>query len=139
MFLFAAPAVGALFLCLLSPSWALAQTAGSIKTGSALALPVLNLAEAMRIAEQRSQGLQSQAWVAVAARQRAVAAGQRPDPVLRLGLDDVPVEGGSHQRLTREGSTARSIGIAQALPNAAKRVAQRERFEQEALLALSQR
>jgi len=139
MFSFAAPAVGALFFCLLGAPWALAQTAGSVETASALASPALSLAEAMRVAEQRSQGLQSQTWVADAARQRAVAAAQRPDPMLRLGLDDVPVEGGSNQRLTREMSTARSIGIAQALPSATKREARRERFEQEALLALSQR
>ena len=139
MFSFAAPAVGALLLCLLSPSWALAQTTGLVKNVSALESPSLSLVETMRVAEQRSQGLRAQESRADAARQRAVAASQRPDPVLRLGLDDVPVEGGSSQRLTREGSTARSIGIAQALPTAAKRMAQRERFEQEALLALSQR
>lgn len=135
----AAPVVGALFFCWLGAPWALAQTAGSVDTVSALASPALSLAEAMRIAEQRSQGLRSTAWAAAAARQRAVAAGQWPDPVLRLGLDDVPVEGGSNQRLTREGSTARSIGITQALPSAAKREAMRACFEQEALLALSQR
>jgi cobalt-zinc-cadmium efflux system outer membrane protein len=139
MFAFAAPAVGALFLCLVSPPWAMAQTARLIENVSALEPPPLGLVEAMRVAEQRSQALQSQQSRSDAARQRAVAAGQRPDPVLRLGLDNVPVQGGTSQRLTREPTTARSIGIAQALPSATKREARRERFEREALLALSQR
>jgi outer membrane protein TolC len=139
MFLFAAPAVGALFLFLLNPSWALAQTTGLGKNVSALESPSLSLIDAMRVAEQRSQGLRAQESRADAARQRAVAAGQRPDPVLRLGLDNVPVEGGSSRLLTREPTTARSIGLVQTLPGVAKRNARRERFEQEALLALSQR
>jgi cobalt-zinc-cadmium efflux system outer membrane protein len=139
MFAFAAPAVGALFLCLVSPPWAMAQTTRLIENVSALEPLPLGLVEAMRVAEQRSQALQSQQSRSDAARQRAVAAGQRPDPVLRLGLDNVPVQGGTSQLLTREPTTARSIGIAQALPSATKREARRERFEQEALLALSQR
>lgn len=139
MFAFAAPVVGALFFCLLSPPGALAQTTPLVENVSALEPPPLGLVEAMRVAEQRSQALQSQQSRSDAARQRAVAAGQRPDPVLRLGLDNVPVQGGTSQLLTREPTTARSIGIAQALPSATKREARRERFEQEALLALSQR
>jgi outer membrane protein TolC len=139
MFSFSVPVVGALFLCLLSPSWALAQTTGLVENVSALESPPLGLVESMRVAEQRSQGLRSQASRSDAARQRAVAAGQRPDPVLRLGLDNVPVEGGSSRLLTREPTTARSIGLVQTLPGAAKRDARRERFEQDALLALSQR
>jgi cobalt-zinc-cadmium efflux system outer membrane protein len=124
---------------LVSPPWAMAQTTRLIENVSALEPPPLGLVEAMRVAEQRSQALQSQQSRSDAARQRAVAAGQRPDPVLRLGLDNVPVQGGTSQLLTREPTTARSIGIAQALPRATKREARRERFEQEALLALSQR
>jgi outer membrane protein TolC len=139
MLSFAAPAFGALFFFLLSPAPALAQTGGSVENVLALESPPLGLVEAMRVAEQRSQGLRSQESAAHAARQRAVAAGQRPDPVLRLGLDNVPVEGGSSQLLTRGPTTARSVGLTQTLPSAAKRDAMRERFEQEALLALSQR
>lgn len=139
MFRFAAPACGVLFLALLSPLVALAQAAGSAEFVSPLVSAPLSLSDAMQAAEQRSRSLPAQLSKANAAGQRAVAAGQRPDPVLRLGLDNVPVEGGSNQRFTREPTTARSIGIAQALPNAAKREARRQRFEQEALLALSQR
>jgi outer membrane protein TolC len=74
----------------------------------------------------------------LAARERAVAAGQRPDPVLRVGLDNVPIEGSTTHLLTREPTTARSIGINQALPDAAKRAARSDRFEQVARLADAQ-
>ena len=139
MFRFSASACGALLLALLSPPGALAQSTGSTETVSTLASAPLSLSDAMQAAETRSQSLPAQEWRAIAAQQRAVAAGQRPDPVLRLGLDNVPVEGGSSQRFTREPTTARSIGIVQALPGVAKREARRERFEQEAALALSRR
>ncbi len=77
--------------------------------------------------------------MAAAAQARAVAAGQRPDPVLRLGLDNVPVEGSGSQRFTREPITARSIALSQTLTGAAKRTARSERYTQEARLALSRR
>lgn len=139
MFRFAVSACGALFLALLGPPGALAQAAGSAEVLSSRVQAPLSLSDAMQAAESRSQSLPAQQWKADAALQRAVAAGQRPDPVLRLGLDNVPVEGGSSQRFTREPTTARSIGINQTLPGLAKREARRERFEQEATLALSLR
>ena len=88
---------------------------------------------------QRSTALPAQDAAAESARQRAVAAAQRPDPVLRVGLDNVPVEGGSTSWLTREPTTARSIGLVQALPDAAKRSARAAVFEREAEQALAQR
>lgn len=97
----------------------------------------LSLVSAMQLAEQRSQALVAQSLMANAAQERAVAAGQRPDPVLRLGLDNVPVQGGSSGRFTREPTTARSIALSQTLTGEAKRLARSERYTQEASLALS--
>jgi outer membrane protein, heavy metal efflux system len=99
----------------------------------------LSLAEAQAAAMQRSQALPAQAAAADAARQRAVAAAQRPDPVLRLGLDNVPVEGGGPSLLTREATTARSLGLVQALPDADKRKARAQVYEREADQALARR
>jgi outer membrane protein TolC len=105
---------------------------------TAVADPALDLATAMALADTLSQAVPAQQAAALAARERAVAAGQRPDPVLRIGLDNVPIEGSTTHLLTREPTTARSIGINQALPDAAKRAARSDRFEQVARLADAQ-
>ncbi|MEO5734315.1 MAG: TolC family protein [Rubrivivax sp.] len=99
----------------------------------------LTLSAALAAAESRSMALPAQTAAALAARERAVAAGQRPDPVLRLGLDNVPIQGGTEHILTREPTTARSIGIVQALPDSAKRQARTRRFEQDARVADARR
>ncbi|HEY0822551.1 MAG TPA: TolC family protein, partial [Ramlibacter sp.] len=75
------------------------------------------------------------AAAATAARERAVAAGQRPDPVLRLGISNLPIEGPDRFSLTREGMTMRNIGVMQELTRGDKLAARTRRFEQEALAA----
>jgi hypothetical protein len=60
-------------------------------TGAARAQVPLSLTEALRVAEARSPQLASAEYAATAARERGVAASQLPDPVLRLGLDNVPI------------------------------------------------
>jgi cobalt-zinc-cadmium efflux system outer membrane protein len=128
---FKASARAALTLLLPCPPLAFAQPNFS---------PVsLGLAQAMQLAEQRSQALPAQALMAQASEARAVAAGQRPDPVFRVGLDNVPVEGGTTHVLTREAMTARSFGITQALPGADKLAARSQVFAQQAEVALARR
>ena len=127
-----------------APAWAAAKPQAEAGVGAQFnasieVVRLLDLASAMRQAEQRSQTLEASLLVAAAAQARAVAAGQRPDPVLRLGLDNVPVEGGGSQRFTREPTTARSIALSQTLTGTAKRTARSERYTQEARLALSRR
>lgn len=61
-----------------------------------------------------------------AARAAAVSAGERPDPQLRFGIENLPVNGMDRFALTREGMTMRRIGVMQELPNAAKRAARRD-------------
>lgn len=106
----------------------------SLLCGTAAAQP-LSLAEAQELAVQRSRQLPAQAAVASAARERAVAAGQRPDPVLRLGIANLPIEGPDRFSLTREGMTMRNIGLMQELTRGDKLAARTRRFEQEALAA----
>ncbi|MDP3085161.1 MAG: TolC family protein [Rubrivivax sp.] len=101
--------------------------------------PALDIDVAMDLAEAHSQALPAQQWAAMAARERAVAAGQIPDPTLRWSLDNVPIEGSAQRLLTREPMTARSVGISQAWPDEAKRRARSQRHEQDALLAWARR
>ncbi len=115
------------------PGMAMVAMALALAT-SAIAQPTapLGLAQAQALALQQSLAVPAQQATAQAAQARALAAQRRPDPVLRLGLDNVPVEGGSEHLLTREPTTARSIAIAQALPTAAKRSARSGVFLSEA-------
>lgn len=105
--------------------------------GAALAQP-LSLPEAQALALQRSRQLPAQAAAASAAREMAVAAGQRPDPVLRLGINNLPVEGPDRLRLSRDFMTMRSIGVMQEFTRGEKLAARSRRFEQEALASEAQ-
>ena len=53
----------------------------------------LALSVAVQAALARSQALSAQDAAVRSAREAAVAAGQRPDPVLRLSLENLPIEG----------------------------------------------
>ncbi|MGC4396554.1 MULTISPECIES: TolC family protein [Hydrogenophaga] len=90
---------------------------------------------AMAAALQRSGLLKALQAETRAAREMAVAAAQRPDPVLRLSLDNLPVNGADRWRTTRDFMTMRSIGIAQALPGRDKREARARWYEREAQAA----
>ena len=99
----------------------------------------LSLSAAVSAALARSRSLDASAAAAPGAREMAVAAAQRPDPVLRLSLDNLPVNGPESLSTTRDFMTMRSIALMQALPNADKRRARGERFEREADAAMSER
>lgn len=90
---------------------------------------------AMAAALQRSGLLKASQAEARAAREMAVAAAQRPDPVLRLSLDNLPVNGPDRWSTSRDFMTMRSIGIAQALPGRDKREARARWYEREAQAA----
>ena len=109
-------------------------------TPAAAATPEpLSLGAAVRSALAHSRGLQASDAAAAGARDMAVAAAQRPDPVLRLSLDNLPVNGPDRFSTTRDFMTMRSVALMQTLPNADKRRARGERFEREADAALSER
>ncbi len=90
---------------------------------------------ALRLAEERSRQLPAQDASATAARQMAVAAGQRPDPVLKAGIVNLPVDGPDRFSLTRDFMTMRSVGVMQELTGARKLQARSDRFEREAEVA----
>jgi outer membrane protein TolC len=108
----------------------------ALANAAALAQPTpLTLAEAQAIAARQSRALAAQAASVRAAREMAVAAGQRPDPVLRLGIGNLPVQGPERFSLDRDFMTMRSIGVMQEITRADKLAARSRRYEQEALAA----
>ena len=92
----------------------------------------LTLDEALRLAQARSRQLPAQQASAAAAREMAIAAGQRPDPVLKAGINNLPVDGADRFSLSRDFMTMRSIGVMQEFTRASKLKARTARFEREA-------
>ena len=73
----------------------------------------LNVEEAQRIALENEPGQRAFAERAAALMEQSVAAGQLPDPKLRFGLANFPVESGS---FSTEGMTQAQLGIRQVFP-----------------------
>src|SRR4051812_36549778 len=96
-----------------------------------MVVATLTLADAQRLAVQRSRQVAAQDSVAEASRQMALAAGELPDPVLKVGIDNVPAEGGDRFSVARDFMTMRRIGLMQELPRSEKRALRRERYERE--------
>ncbi len=101
----------------------------------ALAQQTLTLDRALQLAQQRSHQLVAQNAGAAAARALAVAAGQLPDPVLKAGLNSLPISGPDRFSLTRDSFTMASVGVVQEFTRADKRLARAARFEREAEIA----
>jgi outer membrane protein TolC len=99
----------------------------------------LDIRSAAELAVGRSQTLKASEASAGAARSMAVVAGQRPDPVLRVSLDNMPINGADRWSTSRDFMTMRSVGVMQMLPNEAKRRSRSQRYELQALAALAQR
>lgn len=58
--------------------------------------------------------------------EESVAAGQLPDPVMRIGVANYPIESGG---FTTEGMTQAQLGVRQAFPRSETRQASRRRFD----------
>ena len=116
----------------------LASIAGPLWAAEPAPLP-LSLHEAQRLAAERSAQLPAQDAALRAAREMAVSAGQLPDPVLKLGIDNLPVTGADALSLTRDFMTMRRIGFAQEFPREEKRRLKAERYERDAQRAQAQR
>jgi outer membrane protein TolC len=95
----------------------------------------LTLDEALRLAQERSRQLPAQNASAQAARQMAIAAGQRPDPILKAGINNLPVNGPDRFSLTNDFMTMRSVGVSQEFTRDGKLKARAARFEREAEVA----
>ena len=96
------------------------------------AQPSLTLDEALRLAQERSRRLPAQDAAAAAARDMAVAAGQRPDPTLKVGINNLPINTQDRFSLTRDFMTMRSVGVMQEITRSDKLKARSARFDREA-------
>ena len=92
----------------------------------------LTLDQALRAAQDRSRQLVAQESAASASREMAVAAGQLPDPTLKAGINNLPINGPDRFSLTRDFMTMRSIGVAQEITRSDKLKARSARFDREA-------
>lgn len=99
----------------------------------------LSLQEAQQLAVAQSGQLLANDAAARAARDMAVAAGQLPDPVLKLGIESLPVTGPDRLSVSRDFMTMRRIGLMQEITRSDKRQLRSERFEREAERVQAQR
>lgn len=85
----------------------------------------LSLADAVRIAAEQAPRLDASAAAIAAAEADASRAGALPDPMLMVGIENLPVTGDDAFDATVEDMTMRVVGVRQDFPAAAKRDAQR--------------
>ena len=73
----------------------------------------LTLDEALQLATERSEAARAARAGALSATEASRSAGQLPDPVLGVGVENVPITGADRFRLNREEMTMKRIGISQ--------------------------
>ena len=88
----------------------------------------LTLEEALRLAETVQPQLDARRSAIEAASEHAAAARELPDPTLRLGLLNVPIEGESAYSLGTEPMTMAVVGVMQKFPRRSKRELRGEVF-----------
>ena len=81
----------------------------------------LSLQAAQGIALERSLQLKAQDAMVNASFEMAKAASQLPDPTLKLGIDNLPIQGANRWSLNREEMTMRRVGLMQEITNSEKR------------------
>ncbi|HSV71393.1 MAG TPA: TolC family protein [Methylibium sp.] len=121
--------------CRLRPAPLLAAAAAALACLAATAQTGLSIDQAVALAAGASRLVAASEAQARATRELAVAAGRLPDPVLKLGLNDLPINGPDRWSLTRDADTQRSIGVMQEFTRADKRAARSERAGHEVGLA----
>jgi outer membrane protein TolC len=87
----------------------------------------ISLDQALQIATQRSASSQGAAASVQASREMAAKADQLPDPMLKFGIDNLPVNGPDKFSLSRDFMTMRRVGIEQQWVSSDKRAARAER------------
>lgn len=87
----------------------------------------LTLDEALRLATQASAANQAAQATVQASTEAAARAGQLPDPMLKLGIDNVPLSGPDQFSTTADFMTMRKLGIEQQWVSADKRAARQLR------------
>lgn len=93
--------ISTLIALALASSFAQAQTSG------------LSLDQALQMATERSAPSQATQASVQASREMAAKSDQLPDPMLKFGVDNLPVNGSDRFSLTSDFMTMRRIGIEQ--------------------------
>ncbi len=99
----------------------------------------LSLQEAAALASSRSMDAETSRAAVQSAIEMAVAGRQLPDPVLKVGVNNVPADGRDRFSIGTDFMTMRSISLMQEFTRSAKREARAQRFEAEASSAEAQR
>jgi outer membrane protein TolC len=89
----------------------------------------LTLTQAIDLALQRSEATRSARAGVASASEAARAAGQLPDPMLRAGIENLPVTGADRFSTTRDSMTMKRIGIGQEWVPGDKRAARQAAAE----------
>jgi outer membrane protein TolC len=97
-----------------------AATAAAMLPALAAAAP-LRLEQALELAGQRSQAARAARAGAAGAAEAARAAGQLPDPMLSVGVDNLPVTGPDRLRTTADSMTMKRVGVSQEWVSSEKR------------------
>lgn len=108
-----------------------ASLAACIALTASAAVP-LTLAEAQRLALERTRQVDAQDAAISAAKHMAVAAGQLPDPTLKAGIDNVPISGPDRFSLGADFMTMKRVGVMQEITGADKRELRSLRYRLEA-------
>lgn len=98
---------------------------GCVGAQAAAPKPPLTLDVALERAVQASPRLQARASAVAAIEAEASRAGALPDPMLMVGIDNLPVTGGSAFDPSVDEMTMRRVGVRQSFPASAKRDARR--------------
>ena len=80
----------------------------------------LTLAEAQRLATLRSKQLEASELGVSASKDLAITAGERPDPIGKIGLENLPVNGPDRFSVQDDFMTMRSVGIMQEITRPSK-------------------
>jgi outer membrane protein TolC len=89
----------------------------------------LTLNEALQLSLQRSPLIKAADASVQASHEAAAKAGQLPDPTLKVGIENVPVNGPDRWSTTRDFMTMRRVGIEQQWVSEDKRAARTERAQ----------
>jgi outer membrane protein TolC len=110
-------------------SWSALLLCGLLSTAYAADV-TLSLGEAQQIALVHSNQLTGQDAAIRAATYRAEEANHYPDPILSVGIENLPIDSSDKFSLTRDFMTMKKVGISQELTRSNKLELRQQSFEQ---------
>jgi outer membrane protein TolC len=99
----------------------------------------LTLLEAQRLATVRSKQIEGSDLAISASREMSIPAAERPDPVAKFGVENLPVNGAERFSVQQDFMTMRTVGLTQEITRPSKLHARAGRADQAVRLAEAQR